>query len=65
MKEQEVLEDSAQDARLQGLYSIITSQSFYDMYNGIVNDHITGEEGCLTREEIMAELADEFYHVIS
>jgi uncharacterized membrane protein len=38
------------------VYDILMSQEFVDWYENTFMDHVTGEEKCKTREEILADI---------
>lgn len=42
--------------QLDKLYSVLTSQTFYDYYDNELEMHIVGEADCLSREEILEDL---------
>lgn len=41
--------------------SILESRSFEDFYNNELEDFITGEEGAMTRTEILAKIKSKFF----
>ena len=38
------------------LYNLFSSQSFSDWYSGAFEEHISGDDNCKTKEEIMSDI---------
>lgn len=42
------------------IYNALMSQKFVDWYTEAFEDHVTGEENCRTKEQIIQDITDIF-----